>query len=573
MKDKHSQIMWTGLSVLVTGLLIFLVYRFNIPNPNMILISALVVFTGACGVIPGAVSGVMMLLYSMFFFSTDHSFFRYTDVNAVKIVIVFLGTAACYASVALLRRSHDRAFRQITEALQAKQETQEMRSTLEQARSQVVTFSGIAHALSSDYNYLYYVNIANDRFTEFSTDTASGRMTVIRDGEDFFVQAGKDAETQLYALDRSDFLDAFTKENILRSLDEFGRFTLTYRLMVDGVPRYMSMKATRMEEDENYLVFGVMDVDSQMKEQEAAERIREEKNAFNRVIALAGDFTVFYTVDPQSGKYIEYSVTSAYETLGLAKQGDDFFASSAVNARSTVCREDLDLFLHNFTRENVMRAIEEDGSFSMRYRLMMEGQLVHVRLRAAIVQEKEGPQLIVGVQNIDTQVRQEAEFDRSLESARLLARKDGLTGVRNKLGYTDMENELNYRIALGEKLQLAVAVFDLNNLKTVNDTLGHAAGDDYIRQACEMLCDAFRHSAVFRIGGDEFAVISRDSDYEHMEERIEALEEINRRHMETGEAVLACGMARYQGESCVADVFARADALMYEDKRAKKAGR
>ena len=136
-----------------------------------------------------------------------------------------------------------------------------------------------------------------------------------------------------------------------------------------------------------------------------------------------------------------------------------------------------------------------------------------------------------------------------------------------------MENELNYRIALGEKLQFAVAVFDLNNLKTVNDTLGHAAGDAYIRQACEMLCDAFRHSAVFRIGGDEFAVISRDSDYEHMEERIEGLEEINRRHMETGEAVLACGMARYQGESSVADVFARADALMYEDKRAKKAGR
>lgn len=60
-----------------------------------------------------------------------------------------------------------------------------------------------------------------------------------------------------------------------------------------------------------------------------------------------------------------------------------------------------------------------------------------------------------------------------------------------------------------------VIVCDVNGLKFVNDTLGHAAGDEYIRQACHIVCRHFKHSPVYRIGGDEFVVVPHGEDLEN----------------------------------------------------------
>ena len=70
-----------------------------------------------------------------------------------------------------------------------------------------------------------------------------------------------------------------------------------------------------------------------------------------------------------------------------------------------------------------------------------------------------------------------------------------------------------------------VAVCDVNSLKAVNDTLGHKAGDEIIRRACSLICNTFKHSPVYRIGGDEFAVILSGRDYERRQELLSEMEE------------------------------------------------
>ena len=95
-------------SILMVMLIIF-VYTFNVPNPNMILIAALVLSTSIGGTAPGAICAVLMLGYSLFFFSTDHSFVRFTDVNLHKIIVITLGVLINFFSVALLKRNRDRA--------------------------------------------------------------------------------------------------------------------------------------------------------------------------------------------------------------------------------------------------------------------------------------------------------------------------------------------------------------------------------------------------------------------------------------------------------------------------------
>ena len=116
-------------------------------------------------------------------------------------------------------------------------------------------------------------------------------------------------------------------------------------------------------------------------------------------------------------------------------------------------------------------------------------------------------------------------------------------------------------------------MLDVNDLKKINDTAGHQAGDRYLRDACKIICEIFKHSPVYRIGGDEFAATLSGADYENREALLESFLAGNPERAAHGKAVVACGIAVYRpGEdNRFQDVFERADAEMYENKRQIKA--
>ena len=76
---------------------------------------------------------------------------------------------------------------------------------------------------------------------------------------------------------------------------------------------------------------------------------------------------------------------------------------------------------------------------------------------------------------------------------------------------------------------------------------------------------------MFRIGGDEFAVISQGDDYDNIDELMRQMNERNGETLRTGGIVIACGMAKREGDSSTATVVERADGQMYENKRKLKA--
>ncbi|MBQ7562793.1 MAG: GGDEF domain-containing protein [Lachnospiraceae bacterium] len=432
-----------------------------------------------------------------------------------------------------------------------------------------LTYNSVARALSVDYINLYYVNIKNDRFIEYSSDSADGNLVVERHGEDFFNASKQDAQIYIFEDDREAFLESFVKTRIIKAIDEHEAFTMTYRLLIRDVPVYVNMKVVRTDKD--HILIGVNNVDAQMKHQETLERVKEERITYSRITALSGDFIAIYTVDPETDHYIEYSATRDYEGLGLAKEGEDFFKESRREGARTIFLEDLDMFQSTFVKENVIKQIEKNGLFIMNYRLVLDGEPNYVCLKAAMIQEKDGPQLIVGVTNIDAQVKRDQEYARNLSMARIKANIDELTGVRNKHAYVDAESQLNLLIDEGRIPPFAIIVCDVNGLKEVNDTKGHQAGDVFLQQGCEMICNIFLHSPVFRVGGDEFAVVAQGRDYKNLDALFARLEEKNQEHLAAGEVVVAAGMARYDRERSVAAVFERADSLMYENKRRLKA--
>ena len=77
--------------------------------------------------------------------------------------------------------------------------------------------------------------------------------------------------------------------------------------------------------------------------------------------------------------------------------------------------------------------------------------------------------------------------------------------------YAEEVRKINHNIENGFA-QFGIVMFDLNNLKMINDKFGHEAGDSYIVKNCKMICTTFKHSPIVRIGGDEFVAILTGKD-------------------------------------------------------------
>ena len=146
---------------------------------------------------------------------------------------------------------------------------------------------------------------------------------------------------------------------------------------------------------------------------------------------------------------------------------------------------------------------------------------------------------------------------------------DGLTGLGNRMAYEDHLKSLDDRIALGDAPEFAIAVFDINGLKIINDDFGHEEGDRVIFRASEAIKEAFAEDLVYRIGGDEFVVIIYEKDPEEGVERLRnVLDRING-EKKTHEIAISAGYAGFDEklDKDFSSVFTRADLAMYADKK------
>lgn len=158
-----------------------------------------------------------------------------------------------------------------------------------------------------------------------------------------------------------------------------------------------------------------------------------------------------------------------------------------------------------------------------------------------------------------------------------LAYADALTAVHNKGAFDKYVQGFQEELDRDPNQEFGICIFDCNNLKTINDSSGHEKGDLYLKAACSLICEVFNHSPVFRIGGDEFAVVLRNNDFQNRNELIDLFDAAcAQRRAEKKDAWeqidVARGLAVYDPgiDHSVNDVARRADKLMYENKWKRK---
>jgi len=157
-----------------------------------------------------------------------------------------------------------------------------------------------------------------------------------------------------------------------------------------------------------------------------------------------------------------------------------------------------------------------------------------------------------------------------------LATSDELTNVLNRRGF---EAELKRILARARRTAEhgALVYIDLDEFKPVNDTYGHAAGDEVLRKVAHTLLEQTRDmDVVGRLGGDEFAVILVNADRDNALNRAETLNKsLNEASITWEGQILAIqasfGLQTYQSDDDAHDLLRSADAAMYKIKQIKEA--
>ena len=281
------------------------------------------------------------------------------------------------------------------------------------------------------------------------------------------------------------FNELATKENILKNIEENGSFSITFRANYKDGFRYISFKAVQDRSDKKHIIIGINSVDNQIKRQEKFKAVQEEKIYYSRIAALAGDIYAMYSVDLRDNSYTVYQSDNGPNSIGINRKGKDFFDETQRLITNIIYKDDLEGFRKAIVKDNIVSTIKKNGSFEYEYRLIVDDKPSFFRYKAIIIKENDEEKLIVGLINIDAEVRKEKEYAENLHQVADLAIKDELTGVKNKNAYSQAEKVLESQVAAGVVKSYAIALFDLNGLKYVNDTYGHKVGDDFIKMVAK----------------------------------------------------------------------------------------
>lgn len=145
-----------------------------------------------------------------------------------------------------------------------------------------------------------------------------------------------------------------------------------------------------------------------------------------------------------------------------------------------------------------------------------------------------------------------------------LALTDDLTGIHNRTAYSNHIEELEK----SDKVKgTGIILFDVDDFKAINDKKGHLAGDEVLKFVAEALVRVFPSPKceVYRIGGDEFAVITRKTTEQQIIQLLIKFRDVLEKY---GEIRLSNGYSVVEDD--VKSSFKNADEMLYADKASKK---
>lgn len=430
----------------------------------------------------------------------------------------------------------------------------------------------IASVMAEDYEAIFYIDLESDEYLTFSKSPKYMTLNAVSTGKDFFNEALLNIEECIYPDDWEYAKSFYNKDGMLKNLEGKRSFSFKYRVMINKEPRFFLFTVMK-ESNSQYLIFYEKDIEDELRAEKKQKENQKQTITFGQIAeSLASIYDVIYYVNISDSSYVCYQTNETYGQLEINKSGVDFYKESLSNIPQLIHIQDCDKLSDFINKDNMISTMENHKDSSINYRMIVSGKPQYTRM--TVRKSSDGTHFIIGVENVDDEIKKEKQHLKELKTEKELARRDELTGVKNKTAYKELEASVQSNMENGiDNLAFAIIVCDTNNLKQINDSKGHAAGDEYLRSSSHLLCDIFVHSPVFRIGGDEFVVFLQGNDYISRHKLMNKLRSQVLENKKAGNGViLASGMSEYNSESdcLVSDIFSRADKEMYENKKELK---
>ena len=429
-------------------------------------------------------------------------------------------------------------------------------------------YNQITASLAGQYDTLYYIDLETNTYVEISSTDEYKKLNVPATGSDFFAESRRSVRKYVHPEDQEEAIRLHYKDTMLNNIKHRNSYSVAYRLVVDGKVKHIRHTEI-MASDKKHIIVCVENIDDEIKAQLELTETRRQTVTFTQIAeSLAVQYDLIYYVDAQTEHYKEFATQKIYGELEIQEEADNFFATASRNAEMVIHPDDLERIKLFLDKDNFISQLENSSQLVEDYRMVVNGGAPqYTRMTVSWASDK--THFIICVENREEDVKREKEHLEAITMANETARRDSLTGTRNKTAYQEYEKQLQSEIDGNTDMPFGIVVCDLNDLKLINDTQGHKAGDEYIRTACRLICKVFEHSPVFRVGGDEFAIILKNRDYTGHEDLIGNFKKQIEDNVRIGQGpIIAIGSAEYKPglDLTVEEIFQRADARMYEDK-------
>ena len=356
-------------------------------------------------------------------------------------------------------------------------------------------YNQVTASLAERFDTLYYINIENGNYIEISSNDEHKKLNVPASGVDFFAESRRNVRKHVHPEDQELVLKTLYKDAMLENLKHRNVYSVTFRLIVDNKLRYIR-HTELMAKDRKHVIVCSENIDEEVKENRKLEESRQKSITYTQIAeSLASHYDMIYYVNVQTSYYKEFSTHKLYGELEIQEEGEDFFTVACKNTDFLIHPEDrarIKLFLD---KDYLLSQLETSRQLTEDYRMIMDGKEAQYT-RMTVRWSSDKTHFIICIENREDYVKKEKEHLQAISLANEIARRDSLTGTRNITAFHEYEKELQNLIDGKEDSSFGIIMCDLNNLKVINDTQGHKAGDEYIKNACKLICRIF-HTVLY----------------------------------------------------------------------------
>ena len=290
-----------------------------------------------------------------------------------------------------------------------------------------------------------------------------------------------------------------------------------------------------------------------------------DKDSLQRLINTLEDIRIFDAIaDPISIQDRDFRIlyqNQSHKDIIGNKAGE--FCYRAVHGKEQPCK-----------RCHLSMCFEDGKSHTFQQTRTTDEGTNYYEITGSPLRNKKG-RIMAGIEV----VRNISRHKKVHEKLKTVALTDELTGLLNRRGFLALA-EQQRKVANRSKKGMSLLYLDLDGMKTINDELGHDAGDQALIDTAAILKDNLRESDIIaRIGGDEFVVLFSEPLGEEVEDILvdhieDILKKFNTKNTRDYELLLSMGVAHYDPENqySLDDLLKQADEQMYEDKRLHRIG-